>query len=131
MAPVLNILRPYAASHPQFDLSAVEQSMQYVVAHPNAIADMNQAMVDVTNIAGELQNLSASPMSALGYLPSDMASTLVCAASAALLASNVSSTMCRAGQKKGTYGNEVTQMMDEYLAHQEGQVEEEEKQAQR
>ncbi|MBP5678994.1 MAG: hypothetical protein J6X28_04125 [Bacilli bacterium] len=127
----LNILRPYAASHPQFDLSAVEQSMQYVVAHPNAIADMNQAMVDVTNIAGELQNLSASPMSALGYLPSDMASTLVCAASAALLASNVSSTMCRAGQKKGTYGNEVTQMMDEYLAHQEGQVEEEEKQAQR
>ena len=118
----LAILKPYAASHPQFDLTAVEQSMEYLVAHPNAIADMNQAMVDVTNLADGLQGLQAAELSGLGALPSDMASTLVCAASAVCLASNVSSTMQKA-VKKGTYGNEVTEMMDEYLA---GALQEEE-----
>ena len=110
----LPILRDYAASHPQFDLSAVEKSMEYIVAHPTAIADMNQAMVDVTNLADGLQGLQASEMSAIGTLPSDMASTLVCAASAVLLATNVSNSLGKA-PKKGTYGNEITDMMEEYI----------------
>ena len=110
----LAILRPYAASHPQFDLTAVQQSMEYIVAHPNAIADMNQAMVEVTNLADGLQGLQMMPMSALSELPSDMASTIVCAASACLLASNVASSLTKA-PKKGTYGNEITDMMDNYL----------------
>ena len=120
----LQILKPYAASHPQFDLTAVEQSMEYLVAHPNAIADMNQAMVEVTNLADGLQGLQAMPMTALGSLPSDMASTLVCAAGACLLAANVSSSMSKAG-KKGTYGNEITDMMDDYLYGEEVEEEQE------
>ena len=110
----LQILRSYKATHPQFDLTAIEQSMEYLVAHPSAIADMNQAMVDVTNLADGLQTLQMTPMAALSALPSDMASTIVCAASACLLAANVASTMSKAG-KKGTYGNEVTDMMADYL----------------
>ncbi len=106
----LQILRPYAQTHPQFDLTAVEQSMDYIVSHPNAIADMNQAMVDVANIGDQLQQLSS-----LGTLPSDMASTLVCAASAAVLAGNVANTMNKAVRKKGEYGNDITDMMDDYL----------------
>ena len=43
----LGILRNYAASHPNFDLSAVEDAMAYLVAHPNAVANMNEGIVDV------------------------------------------------------------------------------------
>ena len=112
----LDILKPYAATHPQFDLTAVEQSMEYLVAHPNAIADMNQAIVETSNLANSLQDLHAMPMVALSYLPSDMESTIICATSAALLAANVSNTMLRAQEKKGTYGNDITDMMEDYLA---------------
>ena len=121
----LPILKDYAATHPQFDLTAVQQSMEYIVNHPGAIADMNQSIVEVTNLADGLQTVQAMPMSALEYLPSDMASTIVCAATSAVLAANVSSTMAKAGKKKGTYGNEITDMMDDYLSGEE--VEEEEK----
>ena len=86
---------------------------------------MNQSIVEVTNLADGLQTVQAMPMSALEYLPSDMASTIVCAATSAVLAANVSSTMAKAGKKKGTYGNEITDMMDDYLSGEE--VEEEEK----
>ena len=111
----LPILRQYASTHPQFDLTAVEQSMQYISAHPQAIADMNQAMVDVTNIGDALQGLQASALSPLGDIPSDMATTIICAASAALLAGNVARSMSQGARKKGTYGNDVTDMLDEYL----------------
>ena len=111
----LDIIRDYAASHPQFDLKAVEDSMNYIVSHPGAIANMNQAMADVTNLAEGLTSLQATHMAALTSLPSDMASTIVCAASSALLAMNVSNAMnSQYGKKKG-YGDEITDMMDEYL----------------
>ena len=112
----LDILKPYAATHPQFDLTAVEQSMEYLVAHPTAIADMNQAIVETSYLADSLQGLQAMPMVALSSLPSDMESTIICAASALLLASNVSNTMLKAQEKKGTYGNDITEMMDDYLS---------------
>ena len=117
----LQILRPYAQTHPQFDLTAVEQSMNYLVNHPNAITDMNQAMVDVANIGDELQNLSS-----LGTLPSDMTTTLICAASAALLGHNILRKMEKSPRKKGEYGNDITDMMDDYLyGDEEAEVEEE------
>ena len=111
----LDIIRNYASTHSQFDLKAVEESMSYITAHPGAIANMNQAMVDVTNLAEGLTSLQATHMSALTSLPSDMASTIVCAASSALLAMNVSSSMNRNYGKKNGYGNEITEMMDEYM----------------
>ena len=54
----LGILRTYAASHPQFDLSAVEDAMAYLVAHPDAVANMNNGMVDVINLGEALKGLS-------------------------------------------------------------------------
>lgn len=111
----LDILKNYAASHPQFDLSAIQESMEYIVQHPDAIVNMNQGMIDVTNIAGGLTKLEAAHLTALSSLPSDMLSTLVCAASATGLALNVSRTMNNKYSKKNGYGNEVTEMMREYL----------------
>ena len=112
----MSILKPYADTHPQFDLTAVQESMDFIIAHPDAIATMNQGMVDVTNLAGGLAGLSAEHATALAGLPSDMVSTLVCAASAAALATRVATTAVnKYGKKDRRYGNEVTDMMEEYL----------------
>lgn len=120
----LQILRPYAQTHPQFDLGAVQESMEYIVAHPDAIINMNQGMVEVTDLAGGLVGLSAAHVTALSSLPSDMLSTLICAASAFGLAIRVSTTMeNRHGKHKG-YGNEVTDMMDDYQRGEEEDREE-------
>lgn len=119
-----NILKTYAESHPQFDLSGIQDSIDYVVAHPNAISDMNQAMLDATNLAGGLEGLAINHVEALSSLPSDMASTLVCAASAAGLALQVSKSLNANYGKKGVYGNEITEMMDEYINDSEEEKEE-------
>ena len=110
----LNVLRPYAASHPQFDLHAVEESFNYMVANPDAIVNMNNAAIDVTNLAEGLKGLSAEHVSVLSSLPSDMLTTFMAAASSAALAYNVSKSM-DANKRKGRYGNQVTDMMNDYL----------------
>ena len=110
----LNALRPYAASHPQFDLHAVEESFNYMMANPDAIVNMNNAAIDVTNLAEGLKGLSAEHVSALSSLPSDMLTTFMAAASSAALAYNVSKSM-DANKRKGRYGNQVTDMMNDYL----------------
>ena len=110
----LNALRPYAASHPQFDLHAVEESFNYMVANPDAIVNMNNAAIDVTNLAEGLKGLSAEHVSVLSSLPSDMLTTFMAAASSAALAYNVSKSM-DANKRKGRYGNQVTDMMNDYL----------------
>ena len=110
----LSVLKPYAATHPQFDLHAVEESFNYIVSNPDAIVNMNNAAVDVTNLAEGLKGLSAEHVNALSSLPSDMFTTFMAAASSAALAINVSRSM-DANMRKGRYGNQVTDMMDEYL----------------
>ena len=119
----LDVLRPYAQSHSQFDLSAIEESMEYIISHPDAIANMNQGMVDVTSMAGGLVGLSANHVHALSSLPSDMLSTMVCAASAAGLAMKVSNDM-KGKYGKAKYGNEVTEMMKDYLRQEEAEEKE-------
>ena len=119
----LDALRPYAQSHPQFDISAIEESMAYIISHPDAIANMNQGMVDVTSMAGGLVGLSANHVHALSSLPSDMLSTMVCAASAAGLAMKVSNDM-KGKYGKAKYGNEVTEMMKDYLRQEEAEEKE-------
>lgn len=111
----LDILNDYAKNHPRFDLTGIKESLDYVVAHPDAIVNMNNAMSDVTNLAGGLEGLAANHMTVLERLPSDMASTLVCAASASALALRVSKTMNKKHRKATSYGNEVTDMMEDYL----------------
>ena len=111
----IDILKDYAATHPQFDLSAIQTSMEYILNHPDAITNMNKAAMDVTDFASGLQGLDISHATVLSSLPSDMLSTIVCAASAAGLALNVSRTMEDKYIKKNGYGNEITDMMEEYM----------------
>ena len=89
--------------------------MQYIVAHPNAIAEMNQAAVDANTVASTLSGLSIEHATALSALPSDMLSTLVCAASAAALSYRVATTMNDKYKVHRKYGNEVVDMMQDYI----------------
>ena len=111
----LNVIRDYAKSHPQFDLHAYEDAMSYIVSHPNAIVEMNQAMVDTVEIGEMLQGLTATQQHIIATLPSDLTTTLICAASSACLAKNVASDMNKKYAKKVTYRNEITDMMDRYM----------------
>lgn len=120
----LNILNDYTKTHPSFDLSGVKETLDYVVANPDAIVNMNNAMVDVTNLAGGLQGLSINHLEVLESLPSDMSSTLICAATATSLALNVSRMMKKKKNNKAEYGNEIIDMMDEYLSMQADDEEE-------
>lgn len=113
----LNIIKPYAQANPQFDLAGFQGAMEYLVQNPTAITEMNQAMIDVT-AAGDV--LAGLQLQQLGQLPSDLRTTLFAAASSAALAANVSNTMTE-GTRKGRYGNNVTSMVDEYVASQETQ----------
>lgn len=114
----LDIMAPYAAKHPQFDLSSVESAMTYLVKNPDAIEKMNNAMVDVTSIGENLTDIEIAHFNAMTSLPSDLQTTLFGSASALALAYKVSNTMeDKYGQ--GTYGNAVTEMIDEYVANKE------------
>ena len=123
----LTILRDYAATHPQFDLTAIEESMQYIVEHPDAITNMNQASLDVMTSAEALSGLSIEHATALSSLPEDMLSTLVCAAGATALAAKVANM---AENKYGNreYDNSVTSMMDKYLHGNEEEEQQEQEQ---
>jgi len=115
VSETIGVLEGYASTHPQFNFDAISQSLEYISAHPDAINNMNQAMVDVANMGSALQGLSAAHAEALASLPSDMLSTVVAAASASGLALNVSRKMHLNYVKKNGYGNEIIDMMDEYL----------------
>jgi len=115
VSETIGVLEGYASTHPQFNFDAISQSLEYISAHPDAINNMNQAMVDVANMGCALQGLSAAHAEALASLPSDMLSTVVAAASASGLALNVSRKMHLNYVKKNGYGNEIIDMMDEYL----------------
>ena len=108
------ICRDYAATHPQFDLHAFNDSMDYLVQHSSAITNMNQAMVDVTDMATTLSALQDVHMTTLASLPSDMYSTLMASFATCCYAGHIMSSMSNNYGKKGKYGNEITEMMEDY-----------------
>ena len=108
----LDILQPYAATHPQFDLTGVESAMQYMVQNPTAIAEMNQAMVDAAAIGDTLSKMQLEHIAALQTMPSNVQSYFLTCASSAALAANVANTA--QGARKHNYGNSVTDMVEEY-----------------
>ncbi len=111
----LPTLQEYAAAHPQFDLHGVVDSMDYILQHPGAIAKMNEGMVEAVQIGDQLSSLTVEQISAINSLPSDLKTTLfVDGAAAVALAYNVSKTMDE-HQKAGKYGNEITDMVTEYI----------------
>lgn len=110
----LEILETYSKAHPQFDWTAVKETLHNVVDNADKVSHMNQAMVDVTDMGDVLTGLTMEQAATLSSLPSDLQTTLIGAASAAALAFNVSSTMT-ANQRKGKYGNEITRMVEESM----------------
>ena len=118
-ASYLPTLKEYASSHPQFDLHGVEEAMGFVTSHPGAIAKMNEGMVESVQIGENLQALSAEHIQAINSLPSDLRTTLFADGAAAVaLAYTVARDMDK-NVASGKYGNEVTNMVSEYIANKE------------
>lgn len=97
-----------------FDNQSIESVMEYMVQNPAAISDMNKAIVDVVNIGESLSGLSSAQIHAFQGLPNDVATTLLATASAGALSQSVSSNM-QSNSKKHKYGNEITDMVNEYI----------------
>ena len=108
------ILEQYASTHP-FDLHGVQESMQFVLEHPDAVIKMNEGMVESIQVGEELAGLSAEHIAAINSLPSDLATTLFgVATSTAALTYQAASTMNN-NAKSGKYGNEITDMIQDYI----------------
>ena len=107
----IGIFEQYAQTHPQFDLTAVTEAVRYIEQHPDAIANMNNAMVDIQTAA---EGLTLTQIQALQTIPNSLLVTLLGTASAAALASNINQKM-EANVKAGKYGNSVTDMVSEYV----------------
>ena len=120
----LKAVQEYASAHPGFDISALQDTLEQIVYNPSAIMDMNEAIFDITNMAGGLSSLTTTHVEALSYLPSDMITTLTSAIASCSLAIKVSSTMNQKYHKKNIYGNDVTDLMDRYLNGEEFEDEE-------
>ena len=107
----IGVFEQYAQTHPQFDLHAVTQAVRYIEQHPDAITNMNNAMVDIQTAA---EGLSFTQIQALQQVPHSLLVTLLGTASAAALASNINQQMEK-NVKSGKYGNSVTDMVAEYV----------------
>lgn len=105
-----DILANYASSHPEFDLSAFQGSIDYLVSHSDAIANMNQSMVDVTNLGGGLADVTLQQIEPLTVMPG-LYSSLIAAASSAALASGVSKGMKAKERERDI--SELSQMLME------------------
>lgn len=110
----------YMQTHPQFELSEVGQAMDYLVQNPDAIPQMYQGMVNVTNMGESLTGLTIEQVSALQSLPSDMQTTLLGAVSSAALAYNCAkSTSKNRSSAKSEQEQEIMDMVAEYQSGKE------------
>lgn len=89
----LDNLNAYMAGNASHDLTATKEALEYIVAHPNAITDMNNAIFENAEIAENLVGLEPVHAVALSQLPSDMVTTLIGAAGSVALANNVINSM--------------------------------------
>ena len=122
----------YMETHPQFELSEVGKAMDYLVQNPNAIPQMYQGMVDVTNMGESLSGLTIEQVEALQSLPSDMQTTLLGAVSSAALAYNCAkSTSKNRSSAKSEQEAQIIDMVSEYQASQQEQAAEREASHQR
>ena len=96
----LDELNLYIPAHPQFDLTATKEALEYIVNNPTALTRMNETAINATNIAEGMMGLSPAHMQALSSLPSDWITTLMGAAGSAALAYNVTRDMAKISQEK-------------------------------
>ena len=113
------IMEEYAKKHPKFDLQGSLETMDFLVQNPTAIADMNQAIFETVGIGENLQTLNVEQLEVLSELPVGVSTTLLNAAATTAFAVNVANNMAT-NEKVGKYGNEVTQMVEEYVANSNG-----------
>ena len=113
----------YANNHSQFDLAGIEDAMNYIVAHPTAITDMNNAMIESTSLGEEIAQLSLDQVTALNSMPSNISNSLLGAAAATSLAMQVANKV-NTNNKKGKYGNKITDIVDSYIKYQDTIIEE-------
>ncbi len=107
------VLANYAASHPQFDLSAYQGSIDALVNNSDAIANMNQAMVDTANLGSGLVDITLQEIEPLTAMPG-LYSSLVTAASCAILSACVSKGARKRKQEIAEGNSEIDQMLDDY-----------------
>ena len=128
----LPYFQKYMETHPQFELAEVGKAMDYLVQNPNAIPQMYQGMVDVTNMGESLSGLTIEQVEALQSLPSDMQTTLLGAVSSAALAYNCAkSTSKNRSSAKSEQEAQIIDMVSEYQASQQEQAAEREASHQR
>lgn len=114
----------YASTHPQFQLDALTSGLQYISQNPTAITDMNQAMLDTVNMGQSLTGLTVEQVQALQSLPSDVATTLFGAATAAGLAYKTATTIDQRYTKRTGHGNDLTDMVADFVENQQALQEE-------
>lgn len=119
------IMEEYAKNNPQFDLTAALEGMKHIANNPDAISNMNNAMVDVIKTGEQLSGLTFEQVTALNSLPSDLQTTLLSSVTTVALVSKVCSNMVEKG-KQGRYGNNVTNLVSAYVEFLEDDMEEEE-----
>ena len=111
----------YAQTHPQFDLEALGNSMSYLMDHPDVIDQMNQGMVDVVNLGGELSNTTLESVNAIQNLPGHEYAIFMGALTAACEARQVeqqTNPFNREKERRGNLGrqeeSELQQMLRGY-----------------
>ena len=108
------ILEQYAATHP-FDLHGVQESMDFVLSHPDAVVKMNEGVVESIQVGEGLAGLSAEHIAAINSLPSDLSTTLFGVATSIAALTHQTATTMSNNVKSGKYGNETTDMIQDYI----------------
>ena len=108
------ILEQYAATHP-FDLHGVQESMDFVLSHPDAVVKMNEGVVESIQVGEGLAGLSAEHIAAINSLPSDLSTTLFGVATSIAALTHQTATTMSNNLKSGKYGNETTDMIQDYI----------------
>lgn len=119
----LDQLRIYAPAHPQYDLHAPIAALEYIVANPTAITEMNTATINATNIAEGLIGLTPEHITALSYLPSDWTTTMINVAGSVALIDNIARNMeqrkTNNAKAKWKRTKNIREMMEDYISEDE------------
>ena len=114
----LDIAKEYAAAHPQHDLTAVTETMEYLSAHPDAITQMTETGIDNLFEAAKLAGLSDTQAYVFTGLDNDILTTILGAATAARLAQRVLNTTGKAAKNTTaavrSENQEIADMFNDY-----------------
>lgn len=114
----------YMKTHPQFDLAQASEAMDYLVKNPDAIAKMNQGIVDITDMGEELAGLSFAQVDAIQSLPSDLKYTLLGNLGAScLLYDRIKNGQINSKTGRPKYQDDVMSLTEEYFKNREAKQE--------